>query len=116
MRIFIDKLPPNINKFIGRTNIWEYHKLKKEYEQYVFNNFGVDKPFNKCKIDVTFIFPTKRKTDLNNYTKILLDSLVFANLILDDNYDCLVEEKYKGIYKKNVFGVFIEFEEMIENV
>lgn len=112
MRISLDKLPPNINKFIGRTNIWEYHKLKKEYEEYVDNLLKWDKPFEKCEIEVTFIFPTKRKTDINNYTKILLDALVKANYIKDDNYDCLVKETYQGKYIKGQSRVLIEFKEV----
>jgi crossover junction endodeoxyribonuclease RusA len=40
----------------------------------------------KATVEITYFFPDRRRRDTNNYTpKFLLDALVYAGLILDDN-------------------------------
>ena len=52
------------------------------------------KPVQKCKIEFELFFKDKRKRDLDNYSatiKMILDGLVQAGIIQDDNYS-VVEE------------------------
>lgn len=112
MKIIIDKLPPNINKYIGRTNIWEYQQDKHRYHRLVdLSTIGVNPKIKKCNMVVTYHFKDKRKRDTHNMTKCLLDALVEANIIEDDNYTVLNEYTEKGIYDKGKEFVEIEIEE-----
>lgn len=103
-RYFIPKLPVNINKYIGRTNIWEYHKEKDSYSKLVgkiIPKLGV----KVCRLIIIYHFPDKRKRDPNNLDKCLLDALVNNKIIEDDNYMCILSLVEKGVYDKGVEGV-----------
>lgn len=98
MKIVINGLPPTINKYIGRTNLWEYQKDKKRYHRLVkLSTIGVNPRYRKCKLRITYYFKDKRKHDPGNYDKFLLDGLVDANIIEDDNYKVI--EEYTTIGK-----------------
>lgn len=97
--IEIPKTPPSINKYIGRTNRWEYQKDKKDYQKLARLSTLSDrptKPFKKCKIDITYQFKDKRKRDSNNFDKFLLDFLVESNFIEDDNIFVIEETTSRG--------------------
>ena len=47
MKIKISQLPPNINKYIGRTNIWDYQKQKKDYHKLVKLETTGNNPLNQ---------------------------------------------------------------------
>lgn len=109
MKIVIPKIPPTINKYIGRSNIWEYQKDKKQYHELVrLLTVGVSPKYEKCKIRVTYYFKDKRRHDPSNYDKFLLDGLVEANIIKDDNYDVIEEFTTTGKYDKDKPRVEVE--------
>lgn len=111
MKLILELLPPNINKYIGRTNWYEYQDMKKEYHRYVKLKTLNIKPkpnYKKCDMIVTYHFKDKRKRDTHNLTKCLLDALVEAKIIYDDNYEVLNSYTEKGVYDKG--NEYIEIE------
>lgn len=111
MKIVIDELPPTINKYIGRTNFREYQRDKKRYQQLIrMSTIGNNPKFKKCKIKVIYYFKDKRKHDPSNYDKFLLDGLVEANIIEDDNYNVIEEFTTIGYVDYNRPRVEIEIE------
>lgn len=115
MRIKLEMLPPNINKYIGRTNIWDYQSKKKKYHEYVrlaTINIQPKPNYKKCNMVVTYHFKDKRRRDTHNLTKCLLDALVEAKIIEDDNYEVLNTYTEKGIYDKGNECVEIEIEKL----
>ena len=111
MKLIIKKIPPTINKYIGRSNIWEYQKDKKEYHNIVrLSTIGVNPKFESCKIKVTYYFKDKRRHDPSNYDKFLLDGLVEANIIKDDNYNVIKEFTTEGSYDNVNPRVEVEIE------
>ena len=112
MRIVINTLPPTINKYIGRSNIWEYQKDKKAYHKAVImSTIGFNPKYKSCKIKATYYFKDKRRHDPSNYDKMLLDGLVEANIIEDDNYNVIKEFTTIGCYDKDNPRVEVEIYE-----
>lgn len=112
MKILINTLPPTINKYIGRSNIWQYQEDKKAYHKaVVMSTIGINPKYDKCKIKVTYYFKDKRRHDPSNYDKMLLDGLVEANIIKDDNYDVIEEFTTIGKYDKDNPRVEVEINE-----
>jgi Holliday junction resolvase RusA-like endonuclease len=57
----------------------------------------------KCKMTLEFYGPDKRKWDLTNKAEGVMDALVKAGILIDDNYQ-VVEQltlKYKGLDRDN---------------
>ena len=109
MKLIIKSIPPTINKYIGRTNRWEYQKDKKRISEAVrLQTIGINPKYTKCKIKVTYYFKDRRRHDPGNYDKMLLDSLVDSNIIVDDNYDVIEEYTTIGSYDKDNPRVEIE--------
>jgi Holliday junction resolvase RusA-like endonuclease len=98
----IPLLPPSINKFAGRQNVWEYRELKKEWLEIVniYCRPRPPEPLEKCVVRFTYFFKTKARHDVDNYIKFLLDGLVNAKIIKDDSFDCIKLE-LEGDYDKN---------------
>ena len=97
MKIVLNLIPPTINKYIGRSNIWEYQKDKKELSKSVQMLTVDNNPeYDYCNITVTYFFKDKRRHDPSNYDKMLLDALIDANIITDDSYDVINEFKTLG--------------------
>ena len=112
MKILINTLPPTINNYIGRNNIWQYQEDKKAYHKaIVMSTIGINPKYDKCKIKVTYYFKDKRRHDPSNYDKMLLDGLVEANIIKDDNYDVIEEFTTKGKHDKDNPRVEVEIYE-----
>lgn len=95
-------VPPTINKYIGRSNIWEYQSDKKKIHEAI-KTATAGKIYNieKCKMTITYFFKDRRRHDPSNYDKMVLDGLVEANIILDDNYSVIKEFTTIGDYDKN---------------
>lgn len=111
MKLKIEGLPPNINKYIGRTNIWEYQHNKKKYHKLVnMSTIGVNPSYKHCNMTITYHFKDRRRRDTHNMTKCLLDALVEANIIEDDNYKVLSKYTERGVYDKGKEYVEIEIE------
>lgn len=113
MKLIIKTIPPTINKYIGRTNHWEYQKDKKEISESIrLQTIGINPRYKQCKMKVTYYFKDKRRHDPGNYDKMLLDGLVEAGIIKDDNYDVIKEYTTIGNYDKNNPRVEIEISEV----
>lgn len=113
MKITINVIPPTINKYIGRTNLWEYQADKKRiHNAVVMQTIGINPKYEKCKMKITYYFKDKRRHDPSNYDKMLLDGLVLANIIKDDNYDVIQEFTTIGKYDKENPRTEIEIEEV----
>lgn len=113
MKIILNFIPPTINKYIGRANIWEYQKDKKRIHQAVkMSTIGINPKYKSCKMKITYYFKDKKKHDPSNYDKMLLDGLVEANIIEDDNYGVIKEFTTIGEYDKDNPRVEIDIEEV----
>lgn len=113
MKITLPIIPPTINKYIGRTNIFEYQKDKKKCHEVVrLCTIGKNPMYEKCKIRITYYFKDKRRHDPSNYDKMLLDGLVEAKIIKDDNYDVIQEFTTIGKYDKENPRTEIDIEEV----
>ena len=113
MTIIIKAIPPTINKYIGRTNIWEYQSDKKKIHNLIrLSTIGINPIYEKCKMTITYYFKDKRRHDPSNYDKMLLDGLVEANIIKDDNYDVIQEFTTIGKYDKKNPRTEIEIKEV----
>ena len=101
--IIIPFVPPTINKYIGRSNIFEYQKDKKNVHKAISlltSQVGKEFNINKCKMTITYYFKDRRRHDPANYDKFILDGLVEAGVITDDNYSVITEFTTKGGYDK----------------
>lgn len=101
MKLVLKFIPPTINKYIGRTNRWEYQADKKKIHEAVkMSTIGINPKYKKCNITVIYYFEDRRKHDPSNYDKMLLDGLVEANIIEDDNYNVIQKFTTIGKYDK----------------
>jgi Holliday junction resolvase RusA-like endonuclease len=115
MKIILNLLPPTINKYIGRDNKFQYHKEKKQIEQAIrLQTIGYNPRITKCKMKVIYYFKDRRKHDPGNYDKVLLDGLVEANIIEDDNYSVITEYTTIGKVDKGNPRTEIEIEVLDE--
>lgn len=106
MLITINDIPPSNNKFIGRKNIWEYQRYKKEWAMLVRAGINMaempKEPYKRSEIHIHYIFPTRTRHDPDNYAgKLLLDPLTANGIIADDNFNAirlvLTAEYKKGV-------------------
>ena len=101
VKLTIPFIPPTINKYIGRSNIWEYQADKKKIHNAVrLTTIGKRYNIEKCKMTIIYYFKDKRRHDPSNYDKMILDGLVEANIIIDDNYGVINEFTTIGKYDK----------------
>lgn len=103
MRYIIPELPPSINKYIGKTNVWEYQADKKEYARICRYYCKTERPNKHINLTIVFHFPDKKKRDYDNYLKMLLDGLVYAGVIKDDSWVWCSYE-IKGTISENKKG------------
>ena len=102
IKITLPFIPPTINKYIGRSNIWQYQADKKKVHQAI-KLLTVGKRYNisKCEMTIIYYFKDKRRHDPSNYDKALMDGLVEANVIIDDNYGVINKFTTIGDYDKD---------------
>ena len=113
MKITLNFVPPSINYYIGRDNRFQYQADKKKiHEAIKMQTIGINPQYEKVKMRITYYFKDKRRHDPSNYDKMLLDGLVEANIIKDDNYDVIQEFTTIGRYDKENPRVEIEMEEI----
>lgn len=85
----IPKIPPSNNKFIGRNARFDYNNQKKEWQRMIFLLCRPipEKPIDKAVVYITYYFPDKRRRDPDNYSgKFILDGLVRAGILTDDDF------------------------------
>lgn len=95
--------PPSINKYIGRKNVWEYRADKEEWKNLcvLFCKPKPKTPPSFAEVTLTFYFKDRRRHDADNYQKMILDGLVSAGVIQDDDFDHCVVKCVGGYDKKN---------------
>lgn len=102
IKITLPLIPPSINYYIGRDNRWQYQADKKKLHQLVkILTCGKRYNINKCEMTIIYYFKDRRRHDPSNYDKILLDCLVEANVITDDNYGVITKFTTIGDYDKS---------------
>lgn len=101
MIFIIPDVPPSINKFMGRKNVWEYREAKTLWKQLcvLYCRPKPQQPPEKARVTITFYFKTKARHDADNYQKLLLDGLSASGVIKDDDFDH-IEVLCKGGYDK----------------
>lgn len=105
--------PPSINSYYGRTRSGQvFIKEKgKEYRKYVVENFTVlsEKTLlDKISLKIHLYPPDKRKRDLDNVLKSLLDSLTHACVYEDDSLIDELTISRKEQFKGGKCIIFIE--------
>lgn len=70
-------LVPSVN-----YDIWHEEKMW-ELKKYINS---VKNPITRCQIEVTIFFPDNIKSDLSNKAESIMDLLVDANVLEDDNH------------------------------
>ena len=89
MKYTIPRVPPSLNKYAGRENVWEYREQKALWKQ-LCNVYCRPKPKEPPRfalVVLTFYFKDKRRRDADNYQKMILDGLVGAGIIVDDDFE-----------------------------
>ena len=102
--IKLDEIPPSNNKFIGRTNRWEYQRCKKMWNLMVRAELKEipKESFKKAEVHIHYVFPTRTRRDPDNYSgKMLLDPLVTHRVIEDDSFQ-KIKLVLSAEYQKNV--------------
>ena len=89
-KYIIPFIPPSNNQFIGRNQIRQFQKQKKEWAEiirlYTLKNKPY-KPLKQCKLTLFYYFKDKTRRDPDNYSgKFILDGLVRAGIIFDDSF------------------------------
>lgn len=112
------ELPPSNNKFMGKTNKWEYQKQKKYWADLIFCEVVKQriprKNIKKSVVTLVHYFPNKIKRDPDNFSgKLVLDGLAKAGVIEDDSFDN-IKLNIEGEYdKKNPrFEILIKITEV----
>lgn len=115
IKLIIEDVPPSNNNFMGNSNkYYVYNSQKKKWKQIVLESLFEsipEKPLERVKISIHYIFPDRRKRDLDNYSgKFILDPLVEYGVIKDDNYKvlCNLDLSAECIPKKKCTVVTIE--------
>jgi crossover junction endodeoxyribonuclease RusA len=116
MKITINEIPPSINKYMGRKNVWQYRADKERWTQMVYLMALYAKPTDyitpeKAVVTITYYFKTKARHDPdNNSGKLFMDGLTKAGIIKDDSFD-YIELVLRGRYDKTNPRTEIEVEE-----
>jgi Holliday junction resolvase RusA-like endonuclease len=64
----------------------------------------------ECRVKIHFTFGTRAKADLTNKAESIMDALVDAGILVDDNYMVVNKVELSGEYVKNVFKSEIEID------
>lgn len=110
----VPEIPPSNNRFIGRTNNWEYQRIKKEWADLIaiYCRPRPKQAMKQAVITLTYYFPDKRRRDPDNYSgKMVLDGLTKAGIIADDSFDC-IDLRLAGRYDKGNPRLEIMIEEV----
>lgn len=112
----ISGIPPSNNQFIGRNKRWQYQDAKKHWADLISLACRPKppEPLKKCRVHLHYMFPDKRRRDPDNYSgKFILDGLVKAGILEDDNFtniQLILSAEFGGNQKQTL----IEIEEVQE--
>lgn len=112
----LPEIPPSNNRFIGRTNRWEYQSEKKRWARMIslLCDPKPQKPLEKAEVRITYYFKNRIRRDPDNYSgKFILDGLVRAGIIKDDSFGN-IELILCGGYDKDNPGTEIEIRDNSE--
>lgn len=109
----IPRTPPSLNKYAGRENVWDYREQKALWKQLcnVYCRPRPKEPPRFALVVLTFYFKDKRRRDADNYQKMILDGLVGAGIIQDDDFEHVMV-LCKGGYDKSNERTEIEIREV----
>ena len=104
--------PPSVNHYLGRRGHQTYKTAKaKAYNSEVYAlvlqaraNLGLDTPLT---VWYQYWFPDRRKRDVANYEKVLTDSMVTANVMVDDFLIYDIRQTKMGYCKDGLVKVII---------
>ncbi|MGX2974469.1 RusA family crossover junction endodeoxyribonuclease [Ursidibacter arcticus] len=91
--------PPSVNTYWRHARSRHYISEKgKAYQSKVFEAcLGYLKFKKPVSVKVQVWFPDKRKRDLDNLWKVLLDSLVNAQIVEDDCWQCMPKQSIEAM-------------------
>lgn len=92
MKYVIPEIPNSNNKYIGRSNIYEYQQDKKTWCDLIwaYCRPRPDKPLDKAIVSITYHFKDNIRRDPDNYSgKMILDGLTKNGIIKDDSFLCI---------------------------
>ena len=99
----IPEIPPSMNRYKGRSNIWEWRKDKENWEGLVwlYCRPAPPEPVQRCILTITYYFDSRRRHDPNNYDgQFITDGLTKAGIIQDDDFDH-IDLVLRGAYDKS---------------
>lgn len=114
-KYIIPVIPPSLNMYAGRQNVWEYREQKELWKGLciLWCRPRPKAPPEYAQVTITFYFDNRRRHDADNYQKFLLDGLVAAGVIMDDDFSH-IQVLCKGGYDKKKPRTEIEIEEITE--
>lgn len=118
LKYVINSIPPSNNEFMGRTNKWEYQKVKKEWADKIFYLCRPKPklPIGKAVVTLHYYFKTRIRHDPDNYSgKMILDGLVKSGILQDDSFEHITLVLKSGYDKLNP-RTEITVEEVTDNV
>jgi Holliday junction resolvase RusA-like endonuclease len=99
-RYVIPGIPPSMNQFLGKSNVWSYRASKHEWTALVCGYCRAQKrpskPLACANVTVTFFFSDNRKRDVDNIAKPVLDGLKAAGVISDDCWQIVKDLTLRG--------------------
>jgi len=106
--------PPSLNNYYSHTQYGVHISKKgKQYREAVCRDVRIQVgskvlPEKSLDVIVVLFAPDKRKRDLDNHCKALLDALMSAEILPDDSWiDRL--EIIRGVVSPKASGVFVRF-------
>lgn len=88
IKLTLYNLPPSLNDWQNLHRMEKARRKKQTEHDVYYASYSQrpPKPYDKAKVKITIFFPTNRRRDERNYDcKWLIDGLVTAKLIKDDN-------------------------------
>lgn len=110
----IPNIPPSLNKYAGRKNVWMYREDKQMWKNLVSLSCRPkpEHPIDKAVVTLTYYFSNHRRHDPDNYAgKMVLDGLTDAGIIADDSFEH-IELRLRGSYDKHTPRTEITIQEV----
>lgn len=91
MRYVIPHIPPSLNSFAGRKNVWEYRRKKAEWSSLMrlYLKPLPKEPLTRVELTLVYYFADRRRRDPDNRLKFILDGLKESGVIADDSFSCV---------------------------
>jgi len=111
-----------LNKMLCEPNRIQANANKHKYMDFVTYILEKEELYGlkiaRCKLYMTFVYPTKLRRDIDGNIAMLkdvLDSCVENELLIDDSYHVIPEIHATGEYRKGVKKVIITFKDIEYN-